>query len=118
MMKRKRKHRPWQFSQIQCPGCGRWHPYGQYLDAAGNPVGRLKHIGPHCSSCHSDRHNACVVCGQCLPPWRPGVGPHWEKLEAARIDARYCSSACRQRAYRRRRGLFETNKLALLDSPD
>jgi hypothetical protein len=45
--------------------------------------------GTHCTTCHSRHHNACEACGECMFDQR--------------ADARYCSGACRQRAYRERR---------------
>lgn len=47
----------------------------------------------------------CEACGRRLPPSGPGsfiiAGGRGER--AVRADARFCGSACRQRAYRRRR---------------
>jgi len=50
----------------------------------------------HCAACHSNRHRACRTCMACLPDWHNYRNPR-------RIDSLYCSSACRQKAYRKRR---------------
>lgn len=65
------------------------------------PNGRLKPLGPHCTTCHSGGHNACCCCGSCLSECPPFA--KWMIPGAVRIDRRYCSSACRQRDYRRRK---------------
>lgn len=82
--------------------CGAWMPMWQAVDGDGQAVGDAKPLGMHCLTCHSDRHNACVDCGACLPDWAPSFGKlPWERYQ--RRDARYCSNACRQRAYRKRK---------------
>jgi hypothetical protein len=45
----------------------------------------------HCSSCHSDAHAACEVCGKCVVPW-----------SAERSPRPAYHDACRSRAYRAR----------------
>jgi hypothetical protein len=49
----------------------------------------------------------CEDCSERLPESGPGsrLMAGLRGLTAIRADARYCSSACRQRAYRRRRRL-------------
>jgi hypothetical protein len=47
---------------------------------------------PHCRTCHSNGHNACEVCGACI-------------RADSRIDARFGSNRCRQRAYRQRKAV-------------
>jgi hypothetical protein len=56
------------------------------------------------------RHGAvtpsrCEDCGERLPESGPGsrLMARLRGIPAIRADARYCSNACRQRAYRRRR---------------
>jgi hypothetical protein len=78
----------------------------------------------HCQRCHADTHNSCAWCGGCMPdnvrtgPYRNMLRPKrhrrtrrycsttcrgcGEVLDGKRSDARYCSPACRQRAYRAR----------------
>jgi hypothetical protein len=80
-----------------CPRCDRWWKYVQSIDSLGRPHGRPRPLGPHCTTCCSNRHWACAECGQCLPRYLGQPG------DRARFDRRTCSSACRQRAYRRRR---------------
>lgn len=60
----------------------------------------------HCITCHSDRHEACLGCGKCLP--ESSLFTTYEPLPAGRqrhrrADNLYCSSACRQRTYRTRK---------------
>ena len=64
---------------------------------------------PHCTTCHSEEHNACLECGKCMgtvadwvfySDWRDL--PHIRRGET-RSDRFYCSDACRQRAYRKRK---------------
>jgi ferredoxin len=69
-------------------------------------AGRLG--GAHCVTCHSNDHNACDECGACLGA--SGLGNRrWFGGEymgggcETRSDRYFCSNACRQRAYRRRR---------------
>jgi len=73
----------------------------------------------HCQTCHSHEHNACEECGVCLgdsgelnrrwacgtyfDPQMGGRYPRNHRGCETRSDRHYCSSACRQRAYRRRR---------------
>lgn len=80
------------FMWIPCEGCQSAVPAIQRLD------GRRRPLTPHCITCHSPDHNACRQCGRCLPEW----APRREWSDAGRIDRRYCSSACRQKAYRQR----------------
>ena len=82
-----------------CPLCERW-PDGSgrrrsydELTKAGMPEGLVGWNFTHCTACHSPKHNACVGCGGCLVNHK---GAH-------RSDKAFCSSACRQRAYRKRR---------------
>jgi hypothetical protein len=57
------------------------------LDRAGLESNRYNGLNrPHCRTCHSDRHYACVQCRQCLP-------------NGHRLDRRYCSSTCRQKVF-------------------
>jgi ferredoxin len=59
----------------------------------------------------NESHNACPVCGQCIPFYHPGVtkfereeGGYWYWWQRrAREGKKYCSNACRQKAYRERR---------------
>lgn len=83
----------------QCRGCGRRISYGRDV-VNGQPVGQFTRMGPHCTTCHSYRHNACQECGACLPDWR--MWKPWRE-RAQRLDAQYCSNACRQKAYRKRK---------------
>ena len=80
---------------VPCSGCERAPAYYQPLDRNGEDVGKPKPLGAHCTTCHSGEHNACQGCGACLSRWAPVAG-------FVRSDKRYCSNACRQRAYRRR----------------
>ena len=60
-------------------------------------VGKEWDHGFHCTACHSREHNACEDCGKCLGDrelWGSG---------GYRSDRVFCGSACRQRAYRKRR---------------
>jgi hypothetical protein len=60
----------------------------------------------HCTTCHSRDHNACEGCGECLGAYDTGVpnpSGYLRTWKNYRRDKRYCSGACRQRAYRRRR---------------
>jgi predicted nucleic acid-binding Zn ribbon protein len=68
------------------------------LVAHGVPAGTLQFLGQcldDTAECmkgvRPDAHRLCVVCGQDVDPNDP-----------RRRDARYCSRACRQRAYRTR----------------
>ena len=86
-------------SRNVCAGCG-----GERLNVFGKPykVGRTRRWPRLCDSCAMESENArrreerrvaragrvCPVCGVAFDP--------------PRSDARYCSAACRQRAYRRR----------------
>ena len=79
-----------------CPRCDRRWRYFQTIDDDGRAIGSPRPIIPHCTSCCSNRHWACVECGRCLPPYRGALE------NRARIDRRTCSAGCRQRAYRRR----------------
>jgi hypothetical protein len=68
--------------------CGMWLAT-EYEDR-GRSVGI---VALHCASCHvDDEHAACEVCGECIEPWSAGRSPR---------PAYH--SACRSRAYRRRR---------------
>jgi hypothetical protein len=80
-----------------CPRCERTWKYFQRVDADGHAVGRPRPLGPHCTTCCSNGHWACAVCGRCLPKYRGRAG-----AGQTRIDRRTCSDACRQRAYRHR----------------
>lgn len=86
-----------------CPGCKGQISLIQEVgpDADGNCVyvGEARLVLPHCATCHSNNHNACRGCGKCLPDSFPGFH-RWRG--GCRSDKRYCSNACRQRAYRRR----------------
>jgi hypothetical protein len=67
------------------------------------PVDLLSGV-PHCVTCHGEWHFACEGCGACLPEWIPPGIPKWTATgRGNRIDRRYCSPACRQRAYRKRK---------------
>lgn len=44
---------------------------------------------PHCTTCHSDSHRACEVCGSCMP-------------DDHRWDRWFCSSTCRVRSKQKR----------------
>jgi len=78
----------------RCRGCGKVLAIFQGCD------GMRKPFLPHCSTCHSGEHNACQGCGKCLPKFRA----FW-RSEAARIDRRFCSNVCRQKAYRARQAV-------------
>lgn len=80
-----------------CPRCDCLHCYIQELDLLGQPIGVSKPAGPHCTTCCSPHHWACVGCGKCLPTHRGSLG------DRAKLNRRTCSSAYRQRAYRRRK---------------
>ena len=47
----------------------------------------------------------CDRCGRAMPRYveRPWKRRAWERRVAKRWDARYCSNACRQAAYRERK---------------
>jgi hypothetical protein len=55
---------------------------------------------PHCATCHSDSHNACVECGKCLP--RCGRGSRssgrWRGTPFVRGDRLYCGDECSRKA--------------------
>ena len=61
----------------------------------------------HCTTCHKLGHKACQQCGRCLP--ESGLAAlglrsrFMKRSNVVRSDRDYCSSACRQRAYRHRR---------------
>ena len=59
---------------------------------------------PHCVVCHSHDHRACMECGACLfASFRDWCATRTiRRAYQLRRDRRYCSSACRQRAYRER----------------
>lgn len=69
-------------SDVTCHACGKYDP---------NISNRSWGFdgGVHCTSCHSDRHRACEVCGACLP-------------NNHRWDRYYCGSTCRVLAMRER----------------
>ncbi len=79
---RSRNGCPWERGERGGPG----HPW--YGRCPGNGPFRGFITSAHCGICHSDRHNACTGCGNCMA--------------RTRSDRAYCSNACRQRAYRRR----------------
>jgi hypothetical protein len=59
----------------------------------------------HCTTCHSRDHDACEACGACLDDYDTGVDTptgYLRTYKNYRRDTRYCSNACRQRAYRQR----------------
>jgi hypothetical protein len=85
--------------------CGANVAMYQRVDASGEPADDAKPLGFHCLTCHGRWHNACLVCGACLPDWKPTGIPDWPWEERRRSDARYCSNACRQRAYRKRKAV-------------
>ena len=67
-------------------------------------------FGMHCQQCHSLTHDECLVCECCLPTTLT-VGQSWDRWGQPRAyvtdtDHRrsrlFCSSACRQKAYRQR----------------
>jgi hypothetical protein len=67
-------------SDVTCLACQeleRWH-WQDWSRKRGE--GAL--TGAHCTTCHSDHHHACVVCGACLP-------------DDHRWDRFYCGSTCR-----------------------
>jgi hypothetical protein len=83
----------------QCALCGgRMDLASSDGEQDGQPAGKVKLFMPHCCTCRNRDHNSCVGCGACLPSWRRWKGGQ----RSQRLDARYCSNACRQRAYRRR----------------
>ncbi len=86
---------------VPCKGC-KMAP-ARYRE----PTGRLKPLGPHCTTCHSGDHNACHCCGSCLPECPPFA--KWMIPGAVRRDRLYCSSACRQRDYRKRKRMKDCN---------
>jgi hypothetical protein len=53
-----------------------------------DPCPRYYTFHAHCWVCHHNDHNTCEGCGRCIGK--------------SRSDRRYCSDACRQRAYRLR----------------
>lgn len=59
---------------------------------------------PHCATCHAWTHYACDQCGGCLPDLGDGLRASYNGVKGqAYANRRYCSNACRQRAYRARR---------------
>lgn len=72
--------------------------------------GRLNMREPfHCTTCHKGGHKACQQCSVCLPASGFGV---WglrsrfnKRSDVVRTDRDHCSSACRQQAYRQRKGV-------------
>jgi hypothetical protein len=90
------------FWNARCTRCGvRVDVLSDGMTDEGTPSGRLRPAAPHCCTCrtHGD-HNSCLTCGKCLSRWIP-FGSRF--YGGARLDKRYCSDACRQRAYRKRR---------------
>jgi MYND finger len=58
----------------------------------------------HCTSCHSPTHNACAGCGACLGKRLTGYSnDDFHDYVNYRVDRTYCSNACKQRAYRKRK---------------
>ncbi len=61
----------------------------------------------HCTTCHKRDHKACQQCGRCLPESGLGFGLRsrfMKRSDVVRSDRNHCSNACRQRAYRQRKG--------------
>ena len=75
-------------ARAACPGCGRALVVVRV--ARSGPLARVPYCSESCarSRATSRSRNACASCGA--------------QFDATRSDARYCSSACRQRAYRLR----------------
>lgn len=87
---------------VRCIRCGvRFDIVSDYHTEVGTPGGKIRLADVHCCSCQSrGDHNSCLTCGKCLPRWIP-IGSRY--FGGVRLDARYCSNACRQKAYRQRR---------------
>lgn len=79
--------------QCPCRGHRARHP-----DLESELAYRRTHF-PHCLTCHSGKHYACLQCGRCLPA--SGFGAFTG--DRVRRDRLTCSPACRQKAYRARR---------------
>ena len=76
------------------PGCTQC----DRLDKLGLPLSRRFGERPHCSTCHADTHLACVECGACMGKKFNGYYTRYYH----RLDRRYCSPTCRQKAYQYR----------------
>ena len=69
---------------------------------------------PHCVNCHRNDHQACFQCGECMPTvadWSmysspSDLGTRRVRYGEMRIDQKYCSNACRQKAYRVRASMM------------
>jgi len=85
--------------------CGRILTYLQPVDEAGRALGPPAPLRPHCRTCHQDGHAGCSRCGACMAASGRGSRLRSEQygVDATRADRSYCSNACRQEAYRRRR---------------
>lgn len=71
------------------------HPYELRPDGSYAPY----FPGTHCVHCHGEAHHrACRTCGRCMD-WR--VLRRWGSKWGLRGGRRYCSNACRQKAYRK-----------------
>jgi hypothetical protein len=100
-----------------CPLCDYLAKHPQY-NGSGDAWNRLapegyrdrrsEYLGfewEHCTTCHGP-HNACADCGACLGERYTGEYSalnHYSEYVNYRVDRAYCSNACKQRAYRKRR---------------
>lgn len=64
---------------------------GAQSDRLGGLGQYLLDVAEHAKRLHPEREQPCVVCGRDI-----------RDADVSRPDARYCSAACRQRAYRAR----------------
>jgi hypothetical protein len=87
---------------VRCSTCNEGIRVACKDTMADRPHGRLRPMDVHCCTCETRRdHTSCHDCGRCLPPWAP-VDNRWSG--GRRSDTFYCTNACRQRAYRKRKG--------------
>lgn len=72
------------------------HPYELRPDGSYAPY----FPGTHCSNCHENAHHrVCRGCGRCIDFL---TVMRWHSKWGLRGGRRYCTNACRQKAYRQR----------------
>ncbi len=91
-----------------CAADGRWAALSSREQLAVINAGRPSYSVygiPHCRTCHEWNHYCCDVCGSCLERVRSAIpGRESQGRDGlTRSDRRFCSSRCRQAAYRARR---------------
>jgi hypothetical protein len=76
-------------TRATCAGC---HDETTVFELAS---GERYTLYPHCATCHG-LHRPCGSCGTCIADDSPSLTAH------------FCSNACRQRGYRRRKEAIDT----------